>query len=96
MRTLQLLLILMFGILTSLALEAAEADLYKTSKELQAKENKANKVKSVPTLAVKAPTPKKGPEVNCTTDTGETLGPKDKGLEQCLVDSKKPTKVKSP
>lgn len=77
-----------------LGAETQNPELFKTGRESRREENKRKNVKAVPRLSI-APTPmaKVGPEVNCTTDTGETLGPKDKGHEQCLIDTKKPTKM---
>lgn len=86
--------LLLLTILFSSPAPATE-NLFKTEKEVTAAENKKKRIKEVPQLAVTPPpSVKPGPEINCTTDTGETLGPKDKGHEQCLIDSKKPTKVK--
>lgn len=98
MKTATLLIkILLFGLPGIAGVSVAfanQVDLFKTEKEARTAENKQKKIKEVPKLPVTPSPAKLGPEINCTTDTGETLGPKDKGLEQCLVDSKKPTKIK--
>ena len=90
MRTLTLVV----GLLFALNLFAAE-DIYKTSKELRRKEDKAEGIKEVPSIpVVESAKPKVITEVNCTNEAGETLTKTDDRFEQCLVTRKKPTKVK--
>ena len=66
-------LALTLGVLFAMNVGATE-DLYKTSKELRRKEDREQNVKEVPTLPANArPTPKKVPQVECLTETGEAL-----------------------